>query len=120
MIVSLFRSLVEARRRTIPCGECFRWANTYVIDHPNAIVFHGTVEAPFSKPPKRYAHAWVEDRGKVLDWQIMVAHHGGKWRGKGYPREVFYELYSPKVSSSYTSTEATRSFVQHGHHGPWD
>jgi hypothetical protein len=88
---------------------------------------HGTVSAPFSSPPRRYMHAWVERGGTVYDWQTMVAGHGGKYRGIGYPVAVFYDLYKPTDVTRYTTDEALTAFARSRggresglqHYGPW-
>ena len=110
-----------AGRKTIPCGRCFEWAVQQAKgDYKDAkTIVHGTVTEPFSNPPHKYKHAWVEHRGKVYDWQTMEAGHGGKYRGKGYPLREFYDLYEPEKMTRYTSTEAVANTLRNGHYGPW-
>lgn len=103
-----------------PYGQCFRWANNYALAHPGSTVVHGTVQAPFAKPPHRYAHGWIETAdGLVLDWQTMEAHHGGRWMGVGYPIDVFYALYAPEVAMRYSDEQVAVQMLRHKHHGPW-
>lgn len=73
-----------------------------------------------SDPPHRYLHAWIEDNGYVYDWQTMEAGHGGVYRGRGFPRDVFYELFQPEDTVRYSWEQALANLVRHGHHGPWD
>ena len=108
-------------RQTIACGDCFRWAGKYIIDHPNDTLVHGTVKAVFNNE-RRYPHAWVEtDTNRVLDWQSIVAGYGGNFviPGQGYNIDDFYELYTPKKITPYTSREAIRAMVSNSHWGPW-
>lgn len=101
-------------------GQCFSWAAKYAIDHPDSKVCHAVVTAPCSRPPHRYVHGWVEHNGLCLDWQTMVAGHGGpKFCGIGYPIDVFYALFSPENTIEYTPTEALRLMTAQGHWGPW-
>jgi len=103
----------------IPCGECFSWALQDAAAYGGTVV-HGVVTTPLSSPPHRYEHAWVEREGKVYDWQTMEAQHGGRYRGKGYPIDVFYELYRPTATVQYTAGEAVGELSREGHYGPWD
>jgi hypothetical protein len=111
---------------TIACGMCYPWAYRQTIGDPSGrtVLAHGTVTEPLSQPPKSYQHAWAErttvDGILVLDWQTMEAAHGGRWRGKGYPRAVFFELFQPADVTYYNADEAMRQMLQHRHMGPWD
>lgn len=108
-------------------GHCYDWAYQQIKadESGESILVHGTVSDPFSIPPHSYKHAWVEKGGMVFDWQTMVAHHGGKHMGKGYPVEVFYELFQPKKMKRYSKEEAYKAMLKavkkHGklHYGPW-
>lgn len=114
-----FKNWME-NKKTIPCGDCFRFATQEAENYPNATIVHGTVTAPFSQPPNEYAHAWIESDGIVYDWQTMKAGHGGNFQGKGYPLDVFNELYKPKNELRYTPEEATINALRHKHWGPWE
>lgn len=81
---------------------------------------HGLVTEPMSDPPHRYLHAWVEDNGYVYDWQTMEAGHGGIYRGRGWPRETFYEVFQPEHMVRYSWEQALANLARHGHHGPWE
>ena len=108
-------------------GLCYEWAYREVIGDKSgeSVLVHGTVNEPFARPPKAYTHAWVERDGTVYDWQTMVAHHGGKFMGQGYPRDVFYDLYKPKKIKTYTADEARTAMLSSPkargkfHYGPW-
>lgn len=85
----------------------------------NIKVFHGVVQQPFSPDPP-YVHAWIEKPdGTLQDWQTMEAGHGGNWMGKGFPKELFYELYSPQQVKEYSAHEALENRKSYGHCGPW-
>jgi len=103
----------------IACGLCFPWAWRDVFDNGGTLV-HGTVTAPQKRPRHTYAHAWVERDGKVYDWQTMKAGHGGRHRGKGYPRDLFYDLYEPEEVRRFDQEEAMVNLPRYGHYGPWD
>jgi len=108
-----------------PCGECFRWSFSQITKDDSAKLVHGLVTPPFSnKPP--YWHAWIEKGDLVKDWQTMEAKIGGKFAGKGYPKNLFYELYQPKNIRKYSTSKAIEKWVQskspehpNGHMGPW-
>ena len=114
-------SLIEV----VACGECYRWAYRQVRKSGGVLV-HGLVSPTFND--SSYSHAWIERAGKVYDWQTMVAHHGGKWKGKGYPLKVFRELYRPTKMTKYnadaalTAVAASRGGRRGGglHYGPWE
>lgn len=114
--------VVQNPSSTIPIGQCFSWANRYLWEHPDegAVVCHGTVSEPLAREPHFYEHAWVETAdGRVLDWQSMEAGCGGRWRGIGYPIDVFYELYGPENIHRYASEDVDVMVLRLRHHGPW-
>jgi len=112
---------------TIALGDCYRYAYHRTSEEGGTLV-HGTVEQPFARPSRSYGHAWVEHEGTVYDWQTMEAHGGGNWMGKGYPQEVFYELFKPTEMTRYTSEEALTAAASStggrlgggAHYGPWE
>lgn len=106
-------------RRTVPCGDCFRWAVFDAAEH-GGVVVHGVVTEYLSRPPKRYEHGWVERDGRVYDWQTMEAGHGGQFRGVGYPRRLFYDMFAPQKTVEYDAGEAVGMAAKTGHYGPWD
>ena len=101
------------------CGLCYEWAYRDVQDHGGVLV-QGTVTEPLSSPPSKYLHAWVERGGKVYDWQTMVQGQGGKFRGRGFPRKIFYELFQPERMKRYDDEQAMIALVRHRHYGPWE
>jgi len=104
--------------KTKPAGLCFKWANQQAIKN-DAIVVHGIVTDPLSNPPHSYPHAWIEVNGVVKDWQTMEAGCGGIYRGKGYPIDVFYELFQPQDVVKYEAHEAVTKLLATAHHGSW-
>lgn len=101
-------------------GLCFPWALRYLLDHPDVMLCHGMVTEPMASDPRVYSHAWIETPdGLVLDWQTMESYFGGKWRGVGYPIDVFYELYDPEYISRYTFEQAAWLRGKTRHEGPW-
>jgi len=73
----------------------------------NVKLVNGTITEPFSKPSHSYEHSWVEVNGTIQDWQTMTPETGigGKYRGVGYPKETFYELFKPRRVKVFTPTE---------------
>lgn len=118
MTNAIVRRLINELREG-PRGQCYKWAYNEVVKN-GGILVHAEVTAPFSEPPHRYDHAWVERDGTVYDWQTMEAGHGGKFRGKGYPIKTYYELYQPRDITRYDATEARIAAVSSGHSGPWE
>lgn len=101
-------------------GQCFPWAQNYATKNDGCIVCHGIVTEPCSSPPKQYVHAWIEHNGLCLDWQTMVAGCGGNFRGQGYPKDIFYELFKPHTIHTYCQERVLVLSLQTGHSGPWD
>jgi hypothetical protein len=68
---------------------------------------NATITEPFSSPPHSYEHSWVESRGVVQDWQTMTPKMGmgGKFRGVGWPVDVFYETFKPRGVKKFTPVE---------------
>jgi hypothetical protein len=103
-----------------PLGDCYRWAYHYVHKHPNAVLYQGTVTAPYKDAGKApYEHAWVLDGGVVKDWQTMVAGMGGRYRGVGWPEDVWARAWKPRHVKTFTQEQAHIAVVRHGHFGPW-
>jgi len=97
----------------IPSGLCFPWAWQDVQDRGGLLV-HGTIREPFKEPANRYWHAWSERDGIVRDWQCMKMGYGGRWRAKGYPVDVFYELYEPEHVVKYDADLASIRWLKTG------
>lgn len=104
-------------KKTQALGDCYRWAYHYVEKHPGAVLYQGYVTVPGTS--RRLAHAWVTHYGMVYDWQTMVGGLGGKYRGVGYPQDVYYRLWKPEDVHAYAIEQAAAQLVQHGHYGPW-
>lgn len=115
---------------TIACGDCYRWAFRYALEHPDAVLIHGTVAEPMGSP-KRIAHAWVVHDGIVKDWQTMEAGYGGKWEGQGYPWPAFQKTWAARPVEEYDYDDVMarmRAFNAYKFrggapvlpYGPWD
>lgn len=106
-------------------GQCFPYAvqqaMKFGVSEPEDTfaVAHGVVHEPCAVPPRRYVHAWIEWGGTVYDWQTMLGGSGGKYNGKGYPKNVFYEVYKPECIRTYTAEQAMVESLKHRHPGPW-
>ena len=98
--------------KAIVCGDCFKWANDWNIEHHKGgthKVVHGLVTNAVGKT---FPHAWIEDKGKVYDTNVG---------NKGMPLKKFYKTLNARDTVKYTPTQATRNqFGGFGHHGPWD
>jgi len=109
-------------RQTIACGDCFRWAGTYITTHDDGTLVHGKIIHPFTKK-RPFVHAWIEtDGGRVLDWQSMEVGYGGNLviPGHGYSIDDFYSVFKPRQIIKYTEREAIRNMVSNSHWGPWE
>ncbi|NIQ15498.1 MAG: hypothetical protein GTO02_14205 [Candidatus Dadabacteria bacterium] len=117
------RFIIKLATKIDPVGQCYSYALNLIKKSgwdEDVMLVHGTVSAPFSDPPHSYNHAWIEKEGIVYDWQCMEFGHGGKYRSKGYPKAVFYELYDPQNMTRYDKEQALINAVRNGHFGPWD
>ena len=112
------------------CGDCYRWAYKYQDKHPGAVLVHGTAahREGTKVAGRRFDHAWIEHKGKVLDWQVMKSKHAGmdEYRGNGYPPEVFKKEFRPREERRYRNhgeamAGITAGVRAHGrmHFGPW-
>lgn len=102
-------------------GDCYRWAYNYVRKHPSAVLYQGMVTAPYADGPEEpFGHAWVVDGGVVKDWQTMVAGFGGRYKGKGWPVDVWATRWKPTNVRRYTLDQARAELLRNKHFGPWE
>jgi hypothetical protein len=105
---------------TTPCGDCYRWAYQYKKRHSDdkrIVLVHATVHPKWY--PKRYGHAWIEIRGKLVkDWQTNGPHTGSK---RPTPLKDFYKTMRPKGVTKYDDfDQITMTLAKSGmHYGPW-
>ena len=107
---------------TIACGECltYAWktaAKNY--NNSNMKIVYGEVGNKWLSGGKRFKHAWVEDKGKVMDWQTMELGMS-KFAKKGWPKSQFYKFYSPKDLNVYSPKEAIDNFRETKSIMGWD
>jgi hypothetical protein len=122
-VIKLRQLISEA---TIACGQCLQYAwHTYMVKQSDAqankkmkIVF-GMVGSKWISGGKRYKHAWVEDKGKVKDWQTMTLGMS-KYAKKGWPKKEFYKFYSPSNLKVYSAKEAADNFKKTKSMAGWD
>ena len=78
---------------------------------------------------KRFPHAWIEDKGRVFDWQThehkLYSHSDNiitknKWDKKGYPIKDYYKLFNVKKPKKYTPTEVADNFRKYKSIMGWD
>ncbi len=77
-------------------------------------VVHGTVTDKWKSPPKPIVHGWVEMGDLVFDDQTRVT------KPNGIEKEVYYDMYQPKVYKEFTAEEAILNCAMKGGEGPWD
>ena len=105
------------------CGECLSYTYTQAMrnhKNKNFKAVYGTV-TEIGGGSKRFPHAWIEDKGRVKDWQTVVYKlysKGGadniitknKWDKKGYPIKDFYKLFNVKKAKKYTPQEVADNY----------
>jgi len=110
------------------CGDCYRWAFKHHLlfkaEGKDPVLKHGKVLDRWGDTSvgqgNHYDHAWLEVEGLAMDWQTMEnPARGGKYAGKGWPIDEFYEYHEPQDIQSYTGMEPAelRSITKHT--GPW-
>ena len=122
-MIKLKDILIEA---TIACGECLSYVwKVGIMNQDNKqanrkmkIVF-GMVGSKWISGCKRYKHAWVEDKGKVKDWQTMTLGMS-KWAKKGWPKKEFYKFYSPSNLKVYSAEEAADNWKKTKSMAGWE
>jgi hypothetical protein len=89
----------------------FRAACTFAIRHPNVAdlqLVHGT--SRFGSASERSPHAWVELPGNLTFDGATQAF---------YQTDTFHTAGNTEVHAAYSSAEAARLLLDHGHPGPW-
>jgi hypothetical protein len=89
----------------------FRAACTFAIRHPSVAdlhLVHGT--SRFGSVSEPSPHAWVELPGNLTFDGATQAF---------YPTGAFLAAGQTETQSTYTSAEAARLLLDHGHPGPW-
>jgi hypothetical protein len=107
-----------AKKKTLACGDCFRYASKNAKEGDKVI--HANVEG-LEGP-----HAWIEREGRVFDWQgkqgVWYFQEGlGKeeYMQTGWPIDEFYKTFKPKDMVVYTEEEALINGVRAQNWGPW-
>ena len=91
-------------------GKCYELAGRYVIDHPDAVLVHGTFNGiRFVKIDFDNDHAWVEENGEVFD-PVMDCR---------FPKEEYFELFQTTIQAKYNHDEVCRLTLETKHWGPW-
>ena len=109
-----------AESGTIAAGMCYPFAvnmakNSQVSDRNDLKKFkvvHGRVTDKWSG--ESYDHAWVEKGELVFDDQTKFT------KPDGIPKDVYYDMFQPKVSKEYTAAQTIVNCVNKGHAGPWN
>lgn len=92
-------------------GDCYRLAGRYVMDHPEAILVHGTINGVrFTGKDFDNPHAWIEEGEEVYDlvWD------------KRFPKEVYYGMMQVKVNKKYDWDEMSEAIFKAKDWGPWE
>jgi hypothetical protein len=90
------------------CGQCYyftyqeslKWLLLPSRTRPKLTVVHGTLVNPWVR--REIAHAWVESKGRVYDWQTVVA------RKASDVSPTVYEIWRPQRMTRYTSRSRTQ------------
>ena len=117
------------------CGDCYRWASKAglaAFGDDRLVVIHAevrpewglTADGQVYENRKRFGHAWVEENGKVMDWQteqgMAVGPDGTPWpKGKPWPKQLYYETMRPRDIQTYTAKQAALMPVRAHNYGPW-
>lgn len=107
-IKSLTGALREASK--IAIGDCYGYAYKRVQKRGGTLC-QGTVVHPWDK--NDILHAWVEDKGKVYDYQTEVMGRDPM------AIEAYYKSWKPRDVKKYTAEEAQVQLVKQKHFGPW-
>lgn len=88
-------------------GFCYVLAGRKILDHPNALLVHGSVQGD-DKP--RIHHAWIiiED-GRI--WEPVT--------NQVFNPMLWEYTFNPMTDVIYTSTDAAKAMLKHKHFGPW-
>jgi hypothetical protein len=96
----------------VACGDCFGFALANA--KKNDIIVHARVRDPWSGKP--FWHAWIERRGRVLDWQSNQGLGPGK---KGWKKGDFVKAYRPAKMARYAPDDARVCMIRERTMGPW-
>ncbi len=99
---------------TIACGECltYAWktaAKNY--NNPKMKIVYGEVGNKWLSGGKRFKHAWVEDKGKVMDWQTMELGMSN-YAKKGWPKREYYKYWNPKIDKKFSPAEVAKNWKE--------
>jgi hypothetical protein len=91
-------------------GQCYVLSGRYVMDHPEAILVHGSINGirwtgkDFDNP-----HAWIEEGDEAYDpvWDLRL------------PKEAYYGMMQAKVIKKYNQEETMLTMVRSKNWGPW-
>lgn len=98
-------------KRVAPTGLCFPYARTAMRQFgDDAEVVHARINMPNGR---RGAHAWIEHKGRVYDWQNT------EQRGETIPIKTFYAVTRPTAVKRYTPEEVLINCTRQGNSGPW-
>jgi hypothetical protein len=88
-------------------GRCFELSLSYLLDHPEYTLVHGTLNSDVLP----LAHAWIENQnGYVYD---LV-------KNQEFPVQEYYQKYQAKKVVTYSIKEAAVQMSETGTSGPWD
>lgn len=92
-------------------GTCFSDSGSFLLMHRDWTLVHGIPTLQVD-PYKRYAHAWVEKDGFVMDVGKRVK----------LPAAIYYLIgkINPIECNRYTFQDMLEMISKHGHWGPWE
>jgi len=100
-------------------GRCYELSAKYVLDHPDAVLVHGSIEGG-GHP--RIGHAWVNlppETVKLDDLVIELGLIHDPVTEMTMPTEAWLFLHNAEVDDTYTFDELRELIVATHHWGPY-
>jgi hypothetical protein len=96
----------------IACGDCYGYA--VAAARPGDVIVHAKVHDPWSG--RVFRHAWIERRGRILDWQSSQGLGPGR---RGWTKPKFMTTYRPFAMKRYDIDTARKCMIKERTPGPW-
>ena len=109
----------------LPTKHCFDDALDYIeaeiikdsLSHFSLFLVHGICLIPSGKDEgKRFAHAWVEELGKVYESGI----YENQLVYVTFDKKDFYGRLRVEKFTRYSVLQALKLNLENGHYGPWE
>lgn len=114
LIVKLQNSIKEIINESNDGGDCFQVAGNYILSTHESILVHGMVHGQGALQGYKFAHAWIEDAGYVID--------NANGNHIKIPRSVYYALghIDERDCIYYRYESAIKFILKTKHWGPWE